>query len=125
MLRKSRTQAVGRTQCCSRDLDHGARDGQAVLVGEVGEPLRLGGRGHHRRHHPDDGARRLLGEGLTHRYLDRVIAVATVDDVVLDAFVSVVHLVRPPSILFKPGILARVLRGPRRPLLTAPPTSTP
>jgi 2-polyprenyl-6-methoxyphenol hydroxylase-like FAD-dependent oxidoreductase len=62
---------------------------------------------------------------LTHRYLDRVVAVATVDEVVLDAFVSVVHLVRPPSTLFKPGILARVLRGPRRPLLTAPPTSTP
>ena len=62
---------------------------------------------------------------LTHRYLDRVVAVATVDEVVLDAFVSVVHLVRPPSTLFKPGILARVLRGPRRPLLTAPPSSTP
>jgi 2-polyprenyl-6-methoxyphenol hydroxylase-like FAD-dependent oxidoreductase len=60
-----------------------------------------------------------------HRYLDRVIAVATVDEVVLDAFVNVVHLVRPPSTLFRPRILARVLRGPRRPLLTDPPTSTP
>jgi 2-polyprenyl-6-methoxyphenol hydroxylase-like FAD-dependent oxidoreductase len=62
---------------------------------------------------------------LTHRYLNRLIAVATVDEVVLDAFVRVVHLLRPPSTLFKPAILARVLRGPRRPLLTAPPTSTP
>jgi flavin-dependent dehydrogenase len=56
-----------------------------------------------------------------HRYIDRVIAVATVDNVVLDAFIGVVHLVEPPSALFRPPILARVLRGPRREASVAPP----
>ena len=58
---------------------------------------------------------------LMHRYIDRVIAVGTVDDVVLDTFIGVVHLVQPPSALFRPSILARVLRGPRREALTTPP----
>lgn len=58
---------------------------------------------------------------LMHRYIDRVIATGTVDDVVLDTFIGVVHLIQPPSSLFHPSILARVLRGPRRPVLTAPP----
>ena len=58
---------------------------------------------------------------LMHRYLDRVIAVATVDDVVLDVFIGVVHLVEPPSALFRPSILARVLRGPRREAPATPP----
>ena len=31
---------------------------------------------------------------LMHRYIDRVIAVGTVDDVVLDTFIGVVHLVQ-------------------------------
>ena len=58
---------------------------------------------------------------LMHRYIDRVIAVGTVDNVVLDTFIGVVHLVQPPSALFRPSILARVLRGPRREALTSPP----
>jgi flavin-dependent dehydrogenase len=58
-----------------------------------------------------------------HRYIDRVIAVATVDDVVLDAFIGVVHLVKPPSTLFRPPIFARVLRGPRREAPSTPPTA--
>ena len=56
-----------------------------------------------------------------HRYIDRVITVATVDDVVLDTFIGVVHLVEPPSALFRPPILARVLRGPRRKAPDTPP----
>jgi flavin-dependent dehydrogenase len=58
---------------------------------------------------------------LMHRYIDRVIAVATVDDVVLDTFIGVVHLIRPPSALFHPAIAARVLRGPRRQAPSVPP----
>ena len=58
---------------------------------------------------------------LMHRYIDRVITVGTVDNVVLDTFIGVVHLVQPPSALFRPSILARVLRGPRREALTTPP----
>jgi hypothetical protein len=56
-----------------------------------------------------------------HRYIDRVISVATVDDAVLDTFIGVVHMVKPPSALFRPPILARVLRGPRREAPARPP----
>jgi hypothetical protein len=58
---------------------------------------------------------------LMHRYVDRVMAVGTVDNIVLDTFIGVVHLIEPPSALFRPAILARVLRGPRR----EPPDSPP
>ena len=58
---------------------------------------------------------------LMHRYVNRVVAVATVDNVVLDTFIGVVHLIRPPSALFHPAIAARVLRGPRRPAPDVPP----
>ena len=58
---------------------------------------------------------------LMHRYVNRVVAVATVDNVVLDAFIGVVHLIRPPSALFHPAIAARVIRGPRREAPSEPP----
>ena len=67
------------------------------------------------------GGRPGISMKLMHRYIDRVIAVGTVDDVVLDTFIGVVHLVQPPSALFRPSILARVLRGPRREALPTPP----
>ena len=68
-----------------------------------------------------EGGRPGVTMKLMHRYIDRVIAVGTVDNVVLDTFIGVVHLVQPPSALFRPSILARVLRGPRREALTTPP----
>jgi flavin-dependent dehydrogenase len=58
---------------------------------------------------------------LMHRYVNRVVEVATVDNVVLDTFIGVVHLIRPPSALFHPAIAARVLRGPRREAPSVPP----
>jgi 2-polyprenyl-6-methoxyphenol hydroxylase-like FAD-dependent oxidoreductase len=45
--------------------------------------------------------------GLTHRYLDRVIALATRNRWVRQRFLEVVHLVRSPASLFAPGLLAR------------------
>ncbi len=68
-----------------------------------------------------EGGRPGVTMKVMHRYIDRVIAVGTVDDVVLDTFIGVVHLIQPPSALFHPSILARVLRGPRREALTTPP----
>jgi flavin-dependent dehydrogenase len=56
-----------------------------------------------------------------HRYLDRVLAVGTVDDVVFDTFIRVVHLVEPPTALFRPAIMGRVVRGPRREPPDTPP----
>jgi 2-polyprenyl-6-methoxyphenol hydroxylase-like FAD-dependent oxidoreductase len=60
-----------------------------------------------------------------HRYVDRVMAVATVDELVALTFLQVLHLLTPPIALLVPRVLARALRGPRRPLLTTPPTRTP
>ncbi len=49
--------------------------------------------------------------GLQHRYLDRVLARATVDPVVSVAFSDVMQLVTPPTALFRPSIVWSVLRG--------------
>jgi 2-polyprenyl-6-methoxyphenol hydroxylase-like FAD-dependent oxidoreductase len=61
---------------------------------------------------------------LVHRYFDRLLVVATVEEVVCTTFLRVIHLLDPPAVLFRPGILARAARGPTRPLLHAPPTAT-
>jgi 2-polyprenyl-6-methoxyphenol hydroxylase-like FAD-dependent oxidoreductase len=44
---------------------------------------------------------------LTHRHLDRVIALATRSPRVRRRFMEVIHLVRSPASLFAPGLLAR------------------
>ena len=67
------------------------------------------------------GARPSALTKLMHRYVDRVMAVGTVDNLVLDRFIGVVHLIEPPSALFRPPIMARVLRGPRRKSPETPP----
>jgi 2-polyprenyl-6-methoxyphenol hydroxylase-like FAD-dependent oxidoreductase len=58
--------------------------------------------------------------GLTHRYLDRVIALAARSPRVRRRFMEVVHLIRSPASLFAPGLLARAaltrVRAPSRPL---------
>jgi 2-polyprenyl-6-methoxyphenol hydroxylase-like FAD-dependent oxidoreductase len=59
---------------------------------------------------------------LLHRYFDRLLAVATVDQVVATTFLHVIHLLAPPGALFQPRIVVRALRGPGRPLLSTPPT---
>ncbi len=51
--------------------------------------------------------------GLINRYLDRLHACAATDPVVANAFARVAHLIDPPPSLLRPGILWRVLRGPR------------
>jgi 2-polyprenyl-6-methoxyphenol hydroxylase-like FAD-dependent oxidoreductase len=72
-----------------------------------------------------EGGRPGLTTRLAHRYFDRLLEVSTVDETVAQAFLRVLHLLEPPSVLFRPGIVARAARGPSRPLLTAPPTATP
>lgn len=44
---------------------------------------------------------------LAHRYLDRVFALATRVPSVRQRLMEVIHLVRPPSSLFAPGVMAR------------------
>ncbi|MFG3227732.1 NAD(P)/FAD-dependent oxidoreductase [Kitasatospora sp. NPDC048194] len=48
---------------------------------------------------------------LQHRFLDRVLATATRNPEVTEAFHEVLSLVSPPSLLFRPSVLASVLRG--------------
>ncbi|MGA5820242.1 FAD-binding monooxygenase [Kitasatospora sp. NPDC094028] len=48
---------------------------------------------------------------LQHRFLDRVLAAATHDPAVTAAFHEVMSLVAPPSLLFRPTVIASVLRG--------------
>ena len=70
------------------------------------------------------GGRPGLSTRLAHRYFDRLLEVATVDEHVSTAFLRVLHLLDPPGVLFRPGVLTRALLGARRPLLTEPPTAT-
>jgi len=53
------------------------------------------------------------GVRLVNRYLARLHAVAAHDEVVSQAFIQVVNLLRPPPSLMAPRIMRRVLRGPR------------
>jgi 2-polyprenyl-6-methoxyphenol hydroxylase-like FAD-dependent oxidoreductase len=47
---------------------------------------------------------------LMHRYMDRVIERTTESADVRRALLEVFHMLRPPSALFRPAVLARVLR---------------
>ena len=57
--------------------------------------------------------RRSVGGRMLALYLDRLFAVAASDPVVAEAFLRVTHLLAPPPTLMAPGVLWRVLRGPR------------
>ncbi|MFF4382490.1 NAD(P)/FAD-dependent oxidoreductase [Kitasatospora sp. NPDC001547] len=48
---------------------------------------------------------------LQHRFFDKVLAGSTRDPAVTKAFHEVMSLVEPPSLLFRPSVLASVLRG--------------
>lgn len=52
---------------------------------------------------------RLSEHGLSHRYLDQLHAAATTDEAVLNAFSDAFFLLRPPSSLFHPRVVARTL----------------
>lgn len=57
---------------------------------------------------------------LVNGYLGRLLAVAETDPVVATQFLRVTGFLDPPSHLFRPGILGRVIRGARRAPLPAP-----
>ncbi|MEV7186019.1 FAD-dependent oxidoreductase [Kitasatospora sp. NPDC093102] len=48
--------------------------------------------------------------GLQHRFFDKVLAASTRDPAVTEAFHEVMALVQPPTLLFRPSVLASVLR---------------
>jgi hypothetical protein len=65
------------------------------------------------RHPSTEGPRPGAFSRVAHWYFDRVVERANGDDVVHRAFLEVVHLLRPPALLFRPDIAVRVL-GPWR-----------
>jgi 2-polyprenyl-6-methoxyphenol hydroxylase-like FAD-dependent oxidoreductase len=67
------------------------------------------------------GGKRDLPTKLIHRYLDRVIRVATEDRDVNTAFTNVIQLVSPPTSLFKPRVLFPALKRGGAPPITQPP----
>jgi flavin-dependent dehydrogenase len=71
------------------------------------------------------GARPGLRERFSHRYLDRVGNVANRDPYVSEVLTDVLHLVRPPTALVRPRVLARVLRGRPGAALVTPPAAVP
>ncbi len=57
-----------------------------------------------------EGGKPDLMTRLMHKYLDRVMWLAGENPEVYKAFAEVLHLLKPPTTLFYPGILARVLK---------------
>ena len=69
------------------------------------------------------GSRATAGTRLLHRYLDRVMGAATVSPATNRAFVSVMTLMSPPDILFRPGVVLDALRHHDQ--LASAPTAAP
>ncbi|MBQ1093386.1 NAD(P)/FAD-dependent oxidoreductase [Streptomyces sp. B93] len=54
-----------------------------------------------------------LAARLGKRYTDRLLRVATTDQLVATTLFDMTHLLAPPQVVFRPRVLASVLRGPR------------
>jgi 2-polyprenyl-6-methoxyphenol hydroxylase-like FAD-dependent oxidoreductase len=61
-----------------------------------------------------EGGKAAFATRLTHRYMDRVIALSLHDIEVRRTFLEVFHMLKPPTTLFGPSIVAKVLRGVTR-----------
>ncbi|GAA5199368.1 FAD-dependent oxidoreductase [Rugosimonospora acidiphila] len=62
-----------------------------------------------------------LRDRLSHQYLSRASDVANRDPYVCEVLTDVMHLVAPPTVLTRPKVMARVLRGRPGPRLWTPP----
>ena len=61
--------------------------------------------------YPQTIGKRPFGISLINKYVAQVHRATTKDEVVCEAFLNVMGLLKPPSILFHPKILWRVMRG--------------
>ena len=61
-----------------------------------------------------EGGKATFAARLTHRYMDRVLALSLRDIEVRQTFLEVFHMLKPPTELFEPGIALKVLRGATR-----------
>jgi flavin-dependent dehydrogenase len=68
-----------------------------------------------------EGARPDLPTRLMHRYLDRVIRVSTQNPTVNRTFFSAMHMLTPPTAMFRPAVLLPTLLAGGRPGLAEPP----
>jgi hypothetical protein len=64
--------------------------------------------------HGVEGGEATFATRLTHRYMDRVIALSLRDIELRQTFLEVFHMLKPPTALFGPGIALKVLRGTSR-----------
>jgi hypothetical protein len=58
-----------------------------------------------------EGGKASFATRLTHRYMDRVLALSLQDIGVRRTFLEVFHMLKPPTALFGPSVVAKVLRG--------------
>lgn len=61
-----------------------------------------------------EGGKATLATRLTHRYMDRVLALSLRDVGVRQTFLEVFHMLKAPTALFAPGVAAKALRGATR-----------
>ncbi|MGH9136170.1 MAG: NAD(P)/FAD-dependent oxidoreductase [Acidimicrobiales bacterium] len=94
-----------------------AKTGNAAWMIATGDDLRMA---------TTTGAKASTVTRMQHRYLDRVLAAATTDETVLAAAMQAFFLLAPPTVLFRPSILARALRSrPGAATVGEPPVATP
>ena len=58
-----------------------------------------------------EGGKANFATRLTHRYMDRVLALSLQDIGVRRTFLEVFHMLEPPTALFGTSVVAKVLRG--------------
>ena len=94
-------------------LSHRSLDGFAAAmqrrVAKVGDAAWMIATGDDLRYPSTTGAKAGRSTRMMHRYLDRIHAAATTDEAVLNAFSDAFFLLRPPSSLFHPRVVARTL----------------
>ncbi len=88
-----------------------ARCGDAAWMIATGDDLRMP---------TTTGATAGASTRVQHRYLDRVMTAATNDDVVASALIDAFFLVAPPTSLFRPSIVTRVMRHSKAPSMAGP-----
>jgi len=93
-----------------RDLTGLAKRYHRRLSKVIGDPWLLA-TGEDLRYPQTTGAEPTLAMRIVRPYLDRVLVTATNDPEAHRTFMEVVHLVKPPRTLFRPGVLIPVLAG--------------
>jgi 2-polyprenyl-6-methoxyphenol hydroxylase-like FAD-dependent oxidoreductase len=122
-------EAVALQGCLRKRTDSGSLDGVTLsaqkAIASAGDDAWLMATGEDLRYPTTEGGREATGrvERAVQRYIQRVLLRSNHDQVVCRAFTRVSHLLDPPSILFRPDLVARVL-APRGPQVSQEPPSS-